>query len=50
MVDAIRNPVQFELTSGQRAETSQEEPPIVGFASDYAIADKKHDANAFNVW
>jgi transposase len=46
-VDALGNPLPFQLTEGQRNDITQGEALIAGYTFDGVIADKSYDADAF---
>ena len=46
-VDGLGNPLRFELTAGQRHDSTQAEALIVDFAAEHVIGDKGYDAAAF---
>lgn len=46
-VDALGNPLRFIVTAGQRAEITQAEALLSGYAADAVIADKGYDSSAF---
>lgn len=46
-VDANGNPVRLLITKGQQSDHTQAEALIVGFGSDYVIADKGYDSDKF---
>lgn len=46
-VDALGNPLRFMLTGGQRHDITQAEVLLVGLDSDFVIADRGYDAEAF---
>jgi transposase len=46
-VDALGNPLRFTLTAGQRHDITQAEALLVGLDSDFVIADRGYDADAF---
>ena len=46
-VDALGNPLHFELTGGQRHDLTQGEELVAGYSSEYVIADKGYDSDAF---
>lgn len=47
VVDALGNPLDFVLTAGQTHDVTQGETLLQGRRSEYVIADKGYDANAF---
>jgi transposase len=46
-VDALGNPLRFELTGGQRHDITQAEPLIADYEFEHLIADKSYDAHPF---
>ena len=46
-VDALGNPLRFELTGGQRHDITQAEPLIADYEFEHLIADKAYDADLF---
>ena len=46
-VDALGNPLRLTLTGGQRHDITQAEDLLVGFISEYVIADRGYDADDF---
>jgi transposase len=46
-VDALGNPVRLFLTEGQTSEYTQANALILGFQTDYIIADKGYDSDSF---
>ena len=46
-VDALGNPLRFELTGGQRHDLTQGEQWIADYSSAYVIADKGYDSDDF---
>ena len=46
-VDGLGNSLRFKLTAGQRHDITQAEALVMGYDSDYVIADKSYDADAF---
>lgn len=46
-VDALGNPLRFELTAGQRHDILKAEDLIEGYQSERVIADKSYDSDAF---
>ena len=46
-VDALGNPLRYVLTAGQCSDIKQAETLVAGYKSDYVIADRSYDANAF---
>jgi transposase len=47
LVDSLGNPLHFLLTGGQRHDLSQAEALLVGYESEYVIADKGYDSDDF---
>ena len=48
-VDGLGNPLRFTLTGGQRHDITQADALLVGYESDYVIADRSYDADDFLV-
>ena len=46
-VDALGNPLRFLLTGGQEHDITQAHGLIVGYESEYVIADKGYDSQGF---
>jgi transposase len=46
-VDALGNPVRFILTEGQTSDYTKADELIAGFLTDFIIADKGYDSDAF---
>ncbi len=46
-VDALGNPLQFQLTAGQAHDITQAEALLLSAPIEYVIADKGYDAEAF---
>ena len=46
-VDALGNPLRFELTGGQRHDITRAETLIAAYEFDHLIADKSYDADPF---
>lgn len=46
-VDALGNPLQFQLTAGQAHDITQAEALLLSAPTEYVIADKGYDAEAF---
>ena len=46
-VDALGNPLRFRLTGGERHDRTEAEALVVGYQSDYVIADRSYDADEF---
>ena len=46
-VDGLGNSLRFKLTAGQRHDITQAEALVTGYDTDYVIADKSYDADAF---
>ncbi len=46
-VDALGNPLQFQLTAGQVHDITQAEALLLSAPIEYVIADKGYDAEAF---
>ena len=46
-VDALGNPLRFELTGGQCHDITQAEPLIADYEFEHLIADKSYDADSF---
>lgn len=46
-VDGLGNPLRFKLTGGQRHDVTQADALLVGYESDYVIADRSYDADDF---
>ena len=46
-VDALGNPLRLQLTPGQRHDIAEAEALIVGYDSEYVIADKGYDSDGF---
>jgi transposase len=46
-VDALGNPLRFALTGGERHDITQAQDLVAGYRSDYVIADRAYDADAF---
>ena len=46
-MDALGNPLRFELTGGQRHDITQAETLIADYGFGYLIADRSYDADAF---
>lgn len=46
-MDALGNPLRFELTGGERNDITQGEALIAGYTFECVIADKGYDADAF---
>ena len=47
LVDSLGNPLHILLTGGQRHDVSQAESLLADFQSQYVIADRGYDSNAF---
>ena len=47
LVDALGNPLRFQLTGGQRNDITQAEALIEGIEDAYVLADKGYDCDAF---
>ena len=45
--DALGNPLRFRLTGGQRHDITQAVALVDGYESEFVIADKSYDADAF---
>jgi len=46
-VDALGNPLHFELTGGQRHDITQASNLIADYSGNYVIADKAYDSDDF---
>ena len=46
-VDALGNPLHFELTGGQRHDITQASDLIADYSGNYVIADKAYDSDDF---
>ena len=46
-VDALGNPLRFQLTAGQRHDVTQGNNLIAGYSAGYVLADKAYDSDAF---
>ena len=46
-VDALGNPLRFQLTGGERNDITQGEALIAGYVCTFVLADKGYDSDAF---
>ena len=46
-VDALGNPLRFELTAGQHHDITEAESLIVGFEAEHVLGDKGYDSAEF---
>ncbi len=46
-VDALGNPLRFELTAGQHHDITEAEALIVGFEAEHVLGDKGYDSAEF---
>ncbi len=46
-MDALGNPLRFQLTGGQRHDITQGNNLIAGYSAEYVLADRAYDSDAF---